>query len=45
LMQDAVFVRDYPLLQGIFLILAVTVIAANLAADLLYRRLDPRLKD
>lgn len=44
LMQDAVFVRDYPLLQGIFLVLVVTVIAANLAADLLYRRLDPRLK-
>ncbi len=45
LMHDAVFVRDYPLLQGIFLVLAVTVIAANLAADLLYRRLDPRLKN
>ncbi len=43
LMQDAVFVRDYPLLQGIFLVLAVTVIAANLLADLLYRRLDPRI--
>ncbi len=45
LMQDAVFVRDYPLLQGIFLVLAITVIAANFFADLLYHRLDPRLKN
>jgi len=43
LMYDAVFVRDYPLLQGIFLVLAITVLAANLLADLLYKRLDPRI--
>lgn len=44
LMRDAVFVRDYPLLQGIFLTLAVGVMGANLCADLLYRRLDPRVR-
>ena len=44
LMRDAVFVRDYPLLQGIFLVLAFGVIGANLLADLLYRVLDPRTR-
>lgn len=45
LMRDAVFVRDYPLLQGIFLVLACGVLAANLLADLLYRVLDPRTRE
>jgi len=44
LMREAVFVRDYPLLQGIFLVLAFGVLGANLLADLLYRYLDPRIK-
>jgi peptide/nickel transport system permease protein len=34
--------RDYPLLQGAFLVLTVTVIAANLVADLTYPFIDPR---
>lgn len=41
---DAVLERDYPMLQGAFLVLAVSVIAFNLAADLLYSRLDPRVR-
>ncbi len=45
LMQEAVFVRDYPLLQGIFLVIAFGVLAANLLADMLYRYLDPRIQD
>ena len=45
LMREAVFVRDYPLLQGIFLVLAIGVLTANLLADLLYRVLDPRTGD
>jgi len=36
--------RDYPLMQGIFLMITMSVIAANLAADLLYSRLDPRIR-
>lgn len=44
LMREAVFVRDYPLLQGIFLVLAAGVITANILADLLYRYLDPRTR-
>ncbi|MDQ6807532.1 MAG: ABC transporter permease [Actinomycetota bacterium] len=42
LMFDAVGNRDYPTIQGCFLILSLVVVTANLAADLLYRRLDPR---
>ncbi len=36
--------RDYPVLQGIFLLLSVAVVVANLAADLLYGLLDPRVR-
>jgi peptide/nickel transport system permease protein len=36
--------RDYPVLQGVFLLLSVTVVLANLGADLLYGRLDPRVR-
>jgi peptide/nickel transport system permease protein len=36
--------RDYPMLQGAFLLIAVSVIFANLAADLLYSYLDPRVE-
>ncbi|HZK17900.1 MAG TPA: ABC transporter permease [Clostridia bacterium] len=42
LMRDAVMVRDYPLLQGIFLVMAFTVILANFLADTAYRWIDPR---
>lgn len=35
--------RDYPVLMGIILINAVLIVAANLAADLLYGKLDPRV--
>jgi peptide/nickel transport system permease protein len=41
---DALAARDYPVLQGIFLILSVSVVAANLVADLGYQFLDPRVK-
>jgi peptide/nickel transport system permease protein len=36
--------RDYPMLQGTFLLLAVCVILANLIAELLYSYLDPRVQ-
>ncbi len=39
----AVLNRDYPMLQGAFLLLTLSVLAANLVADLLYARLDPRV--
>jgi peptide/nickel transport system permease protein len=36
--------RDYPVLQGIFLFTAMTVVVANVATDLLYGVLDPRVR-
>ncbi|MFI5014149.1 MAG: ABC transporter permease [Hyphomicrobiales bacterium] len=36
--------RDYPVLQGIFLFTAIAVVIANLATDLLYAVLDPRVR-
>lgn len=41
---DAVGARDYPLLQGAFLLATLGVIVANIAADLLYPLLDPRVR-
>jgi peptide/nickel transport system permease protein len=41
---DALESLDYPVLQGVFLLLAVTVVIANLGADLVYGRLDPRVR-
>ena len=41
---EALSARDYPILQGIFLLLSVTVVLANLAADLIYGLLDPRVR-
>jgi len=40
----AVSLRDYPLMQGLFLLTTGGVIVANLIADLLYSRLDPRVR-
>jgi peptide/nickel transport system permease protein len=36
--------RDYPVLQGVFLLIAVSVVIANLIADLTYSYLDPRVQ-
>jgi peptide/nickel transport system permease protein len=41
---DALAARDYPVLQGIFLLLAVSVVIANLLADVVYSVLDPRVR-
>jgi ABC-type dipeptide/oligopeptide/nickel transport system permease component len=42
---DAVLQRDYPMLQGAFLVLTVSVVTFNLVADLLYFKLDPRITE
>jgi peptide/nickel transport system permease protein len=42
---DAVARRDYPVLQGAFLLLAVSVVVANLLAELVYGWLDPRVTE
>ncbi len=41
---DALAARDYPVLEGIFLLLSITVVLANLVADLVYGFLDPRVR-
>ena len=44
LLYEAVLNRDYPVIQATFLILTVSVIAANVLADLIYPLLDPRVR-
>ena len=44
MIYDAVVQRDYPMLQGAFLLITISVILANLVADLLYSILDPRVE-
>ena len=41
---EALSARDYPVLQGIFLLLSVSVVLANLLADMVYGLLDPRVR-
>jgi peptide/nickel transport system permease protein len=41
---DAIFARDYPVVQGAILASAVLFVFINLATDLLYTTLDPRLR-
>ncbi|MEA2550425.1 MAG: peptide/nickel transport system permease protein, partial [Actinomycetota bacterium] len=40
---NSVATRDYPILQGAFLVLTLSVVFFNFLADLLYFRLDPRI--
>lgn len=44
LTQEALQSRDYPVLQGVFLLLAVSVVVANLLVDMVYGYLDPRVR-
>ncbi len=44
LIFDALMSRDYPVLQGSFLVITFMVIAANCVADLLYGWIDPRVR-
>ena len=44
LLYEGVLNRDYPVLQGAFLIVTVSVIAANILADLIYPFIDPRVR-
>lgn len=43
LTYQALLSRDYPVIQGVFLIVAISVLAANCLVDLLYPKIDPRL--
>ena len=44
LLANAIFGRDYPVIQGGLLITAAVLVALNLVVDLLYAVLDPRVK-
>ncbi|GAA3775435.1 ABC transporter permease [Plantactinospora mayteni] len=44
LIYEAVGQRDYPVLQGAFIMLAITVVVANALTDLLYAVLNPRIR-
>lgn len=45
LLVQAVRSQDYPLMQGIFLVITLAVLAANWLVDLVYLWLDPRIRD
>ena len=44
LIIDAVFTRDYPMIQGVVLVTATAYIVINLLVDLLYSVIDPRVR-
>ena len=44
LLEDGIGKRDYRLVQGCVLVISVTYIIANSLTDLIYRRLDPRIR-
>ncbi|MFQ5854071.1 MAG: ABC transporter permease [Anaerolineae bacterium] len=44
LVASSVFTRDYPMVQGVILVMALAVIISNLIVDLAYAYLDPRIR-
>ncbi len=44
LIVNSIYMRDFPVVQGVTLILAVTVILGNLLADILYAVIDPKVR-
>lgn len=44
LIVDAIFARDFPMVQGVVLFMAVFVLFANFIVDILYSFLDPRIR-
>jgi peptide/nickel transport system permease protein len=44
LIVDSIFRRDFPLVQGAVLFVAVAFLVTNLLVDLLYAFLDPRIR-
>lgn len=44
LLYQAVTTHDYPLMQGCFLVITLSVLAANIVADFVYVALDPRTR-
>jgi len=43
-LYEGILALDFPLVQGVFLLLVFSMILANIAADIAQGRLDPRLR-
>jgi peptide/nickel transport system permease protein len=43
-LNSSIAQRDYTVMQGIFLVITTSVVVANLLADLLYGKIDPRVR-
>ncbi|MHB0871768.1 MAG: ABC transporter permease [Chloroflexota bacterium] len=44
LAADSIFFRDFPMLQGVVLVMALAVLTCNLLTDVVYAYLDPRIR-
>jgi peptide/nickel transport system permease protein len=44
LMYDAIFGRDYPLLMGLFVLVAIGTVLVNALTDIAYGIVDPRIR-
>ena len=44
LVKEAIDARDYPVIQGMILVVASVYILINLVVDILYAYLDPRIR-
>jgi len=44
LLVESIYSRDYPVVQGCLLVIALLYVLTNLVVDLLYPIFDPRLK-
>jgi len=45
LVVEAIFARDYPVVQGAVMVYALTFLVMNLLVDLAYTWLDPRIRE
>jgi ABC-type dipeptide/oligopeptide/nickel transport system permease component len=45
LVFDSTLARDYPIISGVFLLVAVLVILSNFLTDVAYSFLDPRIRE
>ena len=44
LLLESIIQRDYPVIQGINLVIVIMIVGSNLAVDLLYAVMDPRIR-
>ncbi len=44
LVADSIYARDYPVLMGVFIVVAILVVVVNLITDIIYAVIDPRVR-